>query len=208
MTKQYLVIDFECLQPNEWQSVGIVLYEQATSGGGTLLRQFHTACNRGYASMTPSTRKFWKKNSSAFLYNFRQGKNKNVATEETAICRFILALKQEYPHFHLISDAPEYDIALINGILGRQNSSCMSHRSKNVYFQTICTWSSKKTLDMLGIPIQSNDQVGLENLTAMGLLAHTPIYDCMRILNEYLCVLDTISRYRALSLLTQSLVSL
>jgi hypothetical protein len=28
MTKQYLVVDFECMQPNEWQSVGIVLYER------------------------------------------------------------------------------------------------------------------------------------------------------------------------------------
>ena len=196
--KQYLVVDFECLQPNEWQSVGIVLYER-TATGGTILRQFHTACDRGYESMTPSTRDFWKKHYHAFLYNFQRGKNKPVAQEERAICEFITHLKREYPKFHLISDAPEYDIALINGILGRHGCQVMSHRSRKVYFQTICSWSSKITLDLLGIPICTTDIVGLAALKTKGLLPHTPIFDCLRILNEYLCVQDSILAYRAVT---------
>lgn len=191
MSKQYVVIDFECLQPNEWQSVGIVLYEQ-TDTGGTVLRQFHTACDRGYASMTPSTRGFWQKNRAAFLYNFNQGKNKHVFNEEVEICNFICSLKRSYPRFHLISDAPEYDIGLMNGILGRHGYQSMSHRSRKLYFQTICTWSSKKTLDMLGIAIAPSDIVGMQTMSLNGLLPHTPIYDCMRILNDYLCTIATI----------------
>ena len=196
MTKQYLVIDFECLQPNEWQSVGIVLYEKGPDGG-KIIRQLHTACDRGYNSMTPSTRIFWNKNYSAFLYNFKSGINRRVKDEEVAICNFIVELKREYPSFHLISDAPEYDIALINGILVRHGYQIMSHRSRKVYFQTICTWSSKKTLNMLGIPIHTTDIVGLDKLIEGGLLPHTPIFDCMRILNEHLCVQDTISNYKS-----------
>ena len=69
MTKQYVVIDFECMQPNEWQSVGIVLYE-----GNTIRRQFHTACERNYDTMTVSTKEFWNKNKKAFAYNLYFGK--------------------------------------------------------------------------------------------------------------------------------------
>jgi hypothetical protein len=191
MNKQYLVIDFECLHPNEWQSVGIVLYEK-----NTILRQFHTACERGYDSMTVSTRDFWKRHPQAFDYNLGSGKGKKCAAEEVAICSFIETLKRDYPNFHLLSDAPEYDIGLINEILLRNGHQIMSHRSKKIYFQTICTWSSKKTLDMMGILINSRDMVGMEALAGTGLLPHTPIFDCMQILNEYLCVLHTISIYR------------
>jgi hypothetical protein len=193
MTKQYLVIDFECIQPNEWQSVGIVLYERNVDGcGGTVLHQMHTACDRGMTTMTQSTREFWKKHHTAFLYNVERGKNRQVEQEEADICRFITTLKREYPSFHLLSDAPEYDIGLMNGILLRHGCPTMSHRSRKVYFQSICTWSSRKTLDMLGVSICSKDIVGLHTLATVGLLAHTPIFDCMRILNEYLCILDTI----------------
>ena len=188
MIKQYLVIDFECMQPNEWQSVGIVLYEQ-----DTICRQFHTACERTYDTMTVSTREFWNKNSKACDYNLDFGKGKDSATEEVAICNFIMEVKRDYPNFYLISDAPEYDIGLINNILVRHGYQIMSHRSSKIYFQTICTWSSKKTLDMMGILIQSEDLVGISD---SGLLPHTPIFDCMRILNDYLCILATISRYR------------
>ena len=188
MIKQYLVIDFECMQPNEWQSVGIVLYEQ-----DAICRQFHTACERNYDTMTVSTREFWNKNSKACAYNLDFGKGKDCATEEVAICNFIKELKRDYPNFHLISDAPEYDIGLINNILVRHGYHSMSHRSRKIYFQTICTWSSKKTLDMMGIPIQSDDLVGM---SALIVLPHTPIFDCMRILNEYLCILATISTYK------------
>lgn len=192
MTTQYLVIDFECLQPNEWQSVGIVLYERSSTGTGTILRQFHAACDRGCMSMTPSTRTFWNKHHEAFMYNVNYGKNNLVEVEEAAICMFIASVKRSYPRFYLISDAPEYDIGLMNNILGRHGYQSMSHRAKKVYFQSICSWSSKKTLDMLGIAIQSADVVGLKALVASGLLPHTPIFDCMRIINEYLCILDTI----------------
>ena len=192
MNKRYLVIDFECLHPNEWQSVGIVLYEDHT-----ILRQFHTACERNYDEMTVSTRDFWKKNSRALTYNLQYGAGKDCAAEEAAICSFIVTLKRDYPNFHLLSDAPEYDIGLINEILLRHGCHIMSHRSKKIYFQTICTWSSKKTLDMMGITIESKDLVGMEALVDAGLLPHTPIFDCMRILNEYIGVLDTISSYRS-----------
>jgi hypothetical protein len=193
MKRQYLVIDFECIQPNEWQSVGIVLYERSKDGhSGTILRQFNTACDRVCTSMIPSTREFWRKHYNAFLYNVEEGKTRQVATEEAAICRFITTVKADYPNFYLLSDAPEYDIGLMNDILMRNGCPIMSHRSEKIYFQSICTWSSKKTLDMLGVTIKATDVVGLGQLSASGMLAHTPIFDCMRILNEYFCLLDTI----------------
>jgi hypothetical protein len=189
MSKQYLVVDFECIQPNQWQSVAIVLYEPAT---GTILREFQTACDRSCTSMTPSTRDFWMRNADAFQYNIQQGMGRTAKDEEASIGRFVTRLKADYPNFYLISDAPEYDIGLINNILRRQGCPSMSHRSEKIYFQSICTWSSKKTLDLLGIPIHHRDHVGLDTLVAKGLLAHTPVFDCMRILNEYLCILATI----------------
>lgn len=184
----YLVIDFECFQPNIWQSIGIVLYDRPNDRSrGKVIRYLHLSCDREHTPMTPSTKRFWQKHEEAFMYNYNHGKGKCPLEQEKRICEFISEVKRTYPNFYLISDAPEYDVGIMNSILLRHGYDTMSHRNKTTYFQSICTWSTKKTLDLLAIPIIERRIVKHND----GLM-HTPISDCLHILNQYFCILETI----------------
>jgi hypothetical protein len=194
MSTVYMVIDFECFQPNLWQSVGIILYEK-TAYGGNLLRKLHVSCDRG-ATIAPSTKAFWKRNHDAFLYNYSHGKDQDVSEQEVAICQFIDHAKEEFPTFYLIGDTPEYDIGLVNNILVRHGRQIMSHRNKDVYLRSICTWSSKKILSNMGIVVTPWDILDIDALYH-DLVPHTPIMDCYRVLNEYLCILETTQQNHA-----------
>jgi hypothetical protein len=190
----YLVIDFECFQPNLWQSVGILLYD---ADNHCLVREFHTACERGGTKMSTATRDFWRQHPCAFLWNCSAGKTKLARSEEIRICAFIEQAKADYPNFFLISDNPEYDVGMLNNILERNGHALMSRRNSRTYFQSICTWSSKRILDLLGIPIWEQDLLQLPPMPVDTDLAHTPLYDCRRVLNTYLCLLSTIAMVRS-----------
>ena len=188
MRRHYLVIDFECLHPGVWQSVGIVLFQQQ-GRQFSLVDQFQTACAR---VASPHTNQFWATHPVAYAVNCAQGLNKVAAVEEVQICQFIARVKQQYPAFFLVSDAPEHDIALINTILTTHGYDTMSHRSATVYFQTICTWSMKRVLDLLGIILVVEDRLGLVSGFQV---PHTPLYDCYRLFNVYLCILQAIEQH-------------
>jgi len=194
MTAQlYMVIDFECFQPNVWQSVGIILYSHTGgNGGGHLVKSFHTACDRGTHTRPSSTAEFWKRHPEAFVYNVEQGAGRETQAEEIRICQFIDSVKREFPLFYLISDVPEYDIGLMDDILLRNGSERMSHRNDHTYLRSVCTWSSRRMLKLLGVSVAHHVLVVPPTSTPL----HTPIVDCCRILNEYLCTLRAVGRQR------------
>ena len=192
MPHHYLIVDFECTEPNQWQSVGIVLYERRGTRG-RIVRTLHVACDRGDLLPSSASQAFWTRNRAAFDYNVKMGKGRSIETAETEICAFVSEIKGSFPHFFLLSDNPEYDVALLNSILTRHDLPVMSHRSETIYHQAICTWTSRRTLGLLGIKHQTTDLVGLGRYQAQGILAHTPLFDCMKILNDYLCTLDMVT---------------
>ena len=194
MPHHYVIVDFECTEPNQWQSVGIVLYERRGTCG-RIVRKLHVACDRGDTVSSSTSRVFWSRNKAAFDYNVRMGKGRSIEAAETDICAFVVDLKRAFPHFYLLSDNPEYDVALLNSILTRHDLSVMSHRSETIYHQAICTWSSRRTLGLLGLKHQTTDMVGLCRYHERGMLAHTPLFDCMKILNDYLCTIDSIAQH-------------
>jgi hypothetical protein len=183
----YLTVDFECFQPNQWQSVGMILYD---SSSGTIVHQLHAACARGLP--TQDTLEFWRRHPAAFLFNQQAGRDTCLVTEEQRICDFVRMVKTDYPNFYLVTDNPEYDVGLLNSLLIRHDQSVMSRRGPTTYFQSICTWSSKKTLAMLGVPIVKRTVPGLSGPG----VAHTPLYDCTQVLQSYLCTLQTITQLR------------
>jgi hypothetical protein len=186
MRRYFLVMDFECLHPGVWQSVGIVLFQQQ-GRHFVLIDQFQTACAR---PPSPRTRQFWTQHPVAYAVNRAQGLHKSAAIEEVQICQFITRIKQQYPSFFLVSDAPEHDVALMNTILTTHGYDTMSHRSDTVYFQTLCTWSMKRVLDLLGLDVVVEDRLRLESPV---LVPHTPLYDCYRLFNVYVCLMHTIA---------------
>jgi hypothetical protein len=183
----FVVIDFECLEPSVWQSIGIVVYNRQQK---MVLDSFTTACHR-HPCMTPSMYKFWDKHSEAYEFNVKLGKNKNVYVEELNICTFINSLKTKYPNFYLLSDTPEFDVSMINDILIRHDHPVMSYRNERTYFQSICTWSSKRMLQKLGI----NIDYSMVHVSSELQLPHTPESDCFRILNDYMNILTTTEHY-------------
>ena len=183
----HLVFDFEYFQQSEWQSIGIVVFEQGGDGRVRAIDQFHTSCERDPHTMSPRIKSFWAKHRKALEYNLAQGRGKTPHEEEQNICAFIDALKTTTPNFYLISDTPENDVAMMNNILHRHGSPPMSHRSSNMYFQTVCVWSSKRILKLLGVHVPRVNVVDFDD--AVVRYRHTPIYDCFRIMNAYMCVM-------------------
>ena len=183
--RTFLVIDFECFRPGEWQSVGAVLVRR-----GRVVEVFHAACHRADPAAETSVGAFWASHAEAWRYNRAAGLNRGPHSEEIRICEFIQNTKARYPNFHLVSDCPEYDIGIMNTILTRHWYAVMSHRNDRTYFQTVCTWSSRRVLQQLGIPIQAN--LSIECPRAYPALKHTPVFDCIRTINEYLSILHTL----------------
>lgn len=184
----FVSIDFECFNPNVWQSMAIVVYDKYG-----IKESFTSHCEREVPS-TKKTGMFWDKHRDAFDHNLITGKGRNVKDEEFRICTFIRRMKRVYTRCYLVSDNPEFDIGLLNDILIRNGQTIISHRRHNLYLQTICTWTSKLVLKMLGIRQQKLDII---EYCGQG-IPHTPLHDCKRILNDYLCTLRTINEYRSM----------
>ena len=182
----FVSIDFECFNPNIWQSMGVVIYDK--SG---IKETFSSHCERE-PPYTKETRSFWKKHHDAYVYNHTLGKGRDVRDEEKRICLFIQQIKRKYTRCYMLSDNPEFDISLLNDILTRNGYTIISHRSSKVYLQTICTWTSRLILKMLGVRQLKMDIIKYDGHD----IHHTPIHDCKRILNDYLCTLRTINDYR------------
>ena len=50
----------------------------------------------------------------------------------------------------------------------------------------------KRTLDLLGMVLRIEDRLGLGSPVSV---PHTPVYDCYRLFNVYLCILYTIEQH-------------
>lgn len=186
-TATYVVVDFECLQPYVWQSLGIIVVQNHAC-----IQTLELSCDRG-DTVHDKTRVFWTTHADAFTYNVNNGKGHDVDTQERRICEFVAALKRDMPCFRLLSDTPAYDIALLDDILRRHGHEPMCDRGNGRYFQAICTWSSRKVLRLMGVNI-------VETCTWLTVpthtLPHTPVYDCIDIYNQYMNVLETMYTQR------------
>jgi hypothetical protein len=180
----YITIDFECFQPNVWQSVGLIVVRN-----GECIDQLEVACERGLRTIPCETVRFWKKHQAAFDYNERLGAGQNAETQELKICKFIKKWKRVTPNFYMIVDTPEYDISILNEILVRNAYDVVSKRSEQLYLQSICTWSSRRILNMMRLSIENNEFINIHNNN----IRHTPVTDCIRILNEYFNILECLT---------------
>jgi hypothetical protein len=185
----YVIIDFECFQPHTWQSLGILVIT-----GGEYSHSLEVSCDRSDQRVPAHTRRFWNKYDEAYNYNYNNGKEHNWYDQEVVICDFIRELKKDTPNFYLLSDSPAYDVSLLDDILLRNDHTPVSQRTPYMYRQSICTWSSKRMLEMLRISID-HSAVYLTNLPGHS-IRHTPIADCMHIYNNYMRTLQAVDAGR------------
>lgn len=187
----YMTIDFECLQPGVWQSVGIIVVHK-----NQCIDYLELACERDIDNIPTKTMQFWNKHKKAFNYNINIGVGYTPKEQEMKLCNFISNWKKIVPNFYMIVDNPEYDLHILNDILLRNGSDVISKRNSQVYFQSICTWSSKRVLKMLGISLNVYNSKRYVHNTPKQTIRHTPIADCIRIMNAYLHMLHIIQQFQ------------
>ena len=182
----YLVVDFECLRPREWQSVGLVLYD---GNAGETKFSVELSCARDTANMSPHICTFWERHPVAFKQNIDRGYGYDPLDQEKILCEYIDVIRNKYDNFTLISDAPEHDISILDGILLRHGRDVMSMRKGGVYRQVVCTWTTRRVLRGLGLSTGNNQPTEVA-------VRHTPVADCLIILSNYLSCLLTIREAR------------
>lgn len=193
--RTYMTIDFECFQPDTWQSVGIVVIRN-----NKCIDYIELACERDIDTIPNKTMQFWNRHKKAFNYNIEQGVGYSYQEQEIKICNFIENWKKMVPNFYMVVDNPEYDIRLLNDILVRNGHDVISKRSPSVYFQSICTWSSKRMLNLLGISLHAyKDKNIIENIPKQS-IRHTPLADCIRIMNLYLHMMHIIRNFQSVNI--------
>lgn len=196
--KIHVTIDFECLVPDIWQSMAMLV---CIYPSGKIVDRFEIACDRG-TQPAESTRSFWEMHPAAFRYNVDKGAGVSVSDAEARVCAYVTYVKRTYPSFYMISDVPENDIGLINDILRRGGLDMISKRPRihvhdRGYFQSICTWSTKRVINILFGQEQtpSSSYHDLVQLRQGG-HKHTPLVDSAAIMDDHFRILDRIEKLR------------
>ncbi len=193
-------IDFEAVESTWVTFAGVV----ATFPSGNILRTFEI----GYKCdeiITGSL--FWSKNTLAHSYNKQLcelGYTKETA--EHKIVSFMDDILEKHTNFHIIADAPEYDLRFLNNILEAHKRPIISFRNDR-YYQSVCTWSFRLALcKMHNVSANEFEAMYLRpriscHVTSMyhkgyPKLKHTPLHDTLGTLSHYFQLLDFIERQK------------
>ena len=199
MKQIILAVDIEVFQnAPKWTTIGIVLSKWPS---GEIIDTLETGCMRGYNNVSTDKKLFWETHDAAYRYNINLCKNKRVYAEEDRISMFMKKWLTEYPNLYIISDNPSFDISMLQ-LIYQNHGSRQKHSPvpsimirNNVYYQPICTWSMKRTIQMTtGMKMKhinkdrtrdvfkkAHDQSGIR---------HTPLFDAFKITDEYFSMLD------------------
>ena len=197
----YVVIDLESYPRNDvWQAFGAVAVMMPEC---SVVSHYTKFCDRSeIVERNDDNIAFWKNNDNSFQYNMTNGAGINVENAERDIVNYLCGLKQNFPHFYLVSDCPSFDIRLVNNMMVKHGHTALADRGSGIYHQAICTWSTRQTLQMLlGISSKELKQlittfIKKQEPTQLSLLAnncglvHTPLADAYRILSNYFDLLD------------------
>jgi hypothetical protein len=201
--KIIMCVDVEVFQHQpKWTTIGILISKWPC---GSILDTFETGCMRGNNTVSADKIEFWNKHQKAYTYNCKLCKNKKVYEEEERISRFVSLWLKRYPNIYIISDNPSFDVSILQNIyqtnaLRQQKSHDKPLPSITVrsgkYFQPICTWSTKRTIQLMsGINFKHITRALYRDVSQMANdktsnILHTPLYDCSKIVSEYFLILD------------------
>jgi hypothetical protein len=137
---------------------------------------------------------FWNKNYQAYNQNLLLNMCTHRIEAERAIVANINSIRQRWSRFWLICDNPSMDIRILDNILLAHGANPICIRPPNsTYKQVICSWSYRlSAAALLDIPkhqIRSQSvQMAARFMTECRspAVAHTPVYDCVLILCNYL----------------------
>jgi hypothetical protein len=204
----FVSVDFETIDVDVWWSVSFVM---STYPAGDVIstKQFFVNRTDLYKSANESITQFWRRNPRAFEYNDRNAEpHNNIAVVERTITEFVRKLKRETPEFFLVSDSPAFDVRLLDDILRRNNESPVSLRAPGKHRPSFDSWSySVAVAHVLGVRVRDIKQHQVAKLSKEetrevdvycdsvdmqtgGVVAHTALFDCCKILSNYFALLD------------------
>lgn len=190
----FVSLDFEAFTSRTWWNVTFVIAEYPS---GRILEHYLFACHRGVLSDIAEhehTKAFWTRFPDAFQANYRAGQGHEPHVVEERICVFVDQLKQRIPSFFLVSDAPAFDIRLLDDILLRHNRPPISQRNDGTYRQTFDTWSYSIALShVFNCPtskLYQRSVAGNRPVDRVAGLRHTSAYDAVHGLSKFFRLLD------------------
>ena len=186
--KYVLAVDFETLHPfdTDWWTVGLVM---ATYPDGHVLDTITFAANRDAPEVPPNP--FWQRNCLAYNFNRNMSQHsKPVAQVETSVADAIDGLRQRHPELYCISDCPETDIPLLNGILHRCGRPPIASRPGGRFRQTICVWSYRLAMKQLKTPIPRTSGQVSHLLGTLSTPAHVALTDAAIVLQKLFNLFD------------------
>jgi hypothetical protein len=185
-----LTVDVEVFGVH-WTAIGLIVAEYPS---GKVLDFMETACSRHEERVSTPKKRFWSRNRRAKLHIQRLGCARSVEAEEQKVCDFVWRWLEARPTLFLISDNPIFDIKILQDITMRQRP-CRDILIRNGnYFQPVCTWSMKLAVQMIKADARNTSSKPYDSrvwVPHCG-IPHTPLYDCVHIMNMYFGILDEI----------------
>ena len=189
MVKIYGTVDFEYTdpkKPRESWFAACLMVAKYPSGQILQTEEFRIP-------ITGTKSQFWEKHPEAFGLNTSVNKQASRVVSEQRLIQFVNAVRTKYPHIHFVSDNPQLDIRILDGILEAHHEFPISIRvlknQKHIYYPTLCTWTFRlATSQILGkyLPAHTNYR-GVDFLRGT---RHTPLVDCAKILSNHFKILD------------------
>ena len=184
-TRTCLTVDVEVFD-TEWVAIGLLIAEYPS---GKVLDHLETACTREEVCSRTKTC-FWNRHHRAKLYIERLGHGQCNPFEEKRITNFVWKWLDAVPTLYLISDNPTFDLNILQDITTRVSPTRNILIRNGNYFQPVCTWSMKLALQMM-YPEKRTTYKNRVSVPHCG-IPHTPLYDCLNIMNHHFDVLDDI----------------
>ena len=212
MSEQIIVaVDFECLRPNCWSTFAVVVMGvDVRTKQMNLLWKFSVGQLEEQIAFerelrTGPTAVFWRNNHQAYDQNMLLNVCTRRAEAERAIVANINRIRQRWSRFWLICDNPSMDIRILDNILLSHGADPICIRPpNNTYMQVICSWSYRLAASaLLRIP---KNKIRSESVRMAAdcmdqcrtpPVAHTPVYDCVLILCNYLYLAHEIMSKRS-----------
>jgi len=192
----YTSVDFEAVNAKgDWWACGIVVAEYPSRR--VLFSETYT-CPRSRGEFDPVTLNFWQEHPNAFRFLRHLETKTSVVDAEILFCSELMRLIHRFPKFFLLSDNPQFDIALLDQILLRGKLPKIAQRCPDKYLHTTCTRSFQQAVrlmrsDHTAAPLSHLDLEARQK-SALHELArgtkHTPVCDAANILLSHFQILD------------------
>lgn len=151
LNKTFLTVDFEAINAHgRWVAYGAVV---SLYPSGQVIAQLKGACVRKPEEYDEHTSQFWEQSDHKdTLQALTLNANTDPEVEEKKLCTFVREQLDKYPDVVMLQDNPQFDCAILNDMMSRNNMMPVSSRlmnNKRKYRSTICSKSFRSGVAVL-----------------------------------------------------------